>query len=189
MEADIAIIDLNIEALARDFPELAPHAAFCLKAVNTSLERSRLPAKGLSNAARHSIACYIMTLVASAWELASRTGADIGPHASALFKHALSIEQTPPERHARQKSFNAPDGWEGPAGGPWTRDQRNIRFSLVNSPKLPGGDWVVLMNGLPCLYGKDPDDVIERSEAMVDHMDRQVAKSLVARFAPRPFGP
>ena len=171
MAPDLKIIEDGFERLVSEIPDLAASAASALSAVKASWERAALPEKRLSNAARHSIAIYVMGVVAAAYGRGARSDEALKAMGR-LIKHSTSIDAKPSDRHVKAGTLTPGGRWEGPEGGPWTSETASgWKLTLVHSPHMPGGNWAVSVGAVPCLYGDDPSDVEARTIDLLSSVD------------------
>jgi hypothetical protein len=174
MTPNMQIIEGLIKQLTEALPELAPHAENALSAIRASWERARLPEKRLANTASHNIAAYIMGFVAAAYDT-GRIQAGFPTGFADLVRYAVSIEAVPTQRHVRKDGFTAPQNWSGSPSGPWKSNlPGDWELTLLHLPNMPGGEWSIAVNGVPCLYGEDPMAVSTRTIRMLSIVDSPV---------------
>lgn len=147
-----------IGLVAGSHPEAADAAAFAFRTIAASSPRAQLREKRLSAAASMSVASSAMAFVSSFLGKAAappevaRHLANIAEGAALLAPSAM-VEHEPAELHP------APDGWSGPAAGPFTRTAAGgILLVMARRPFLPGGEWSVYYGGVPAAFGRSPDE-------------------------------
>lgn len=173
------LIEAGFGRLSEENPELAASVASSLAAIRASWERSKLPEKRLANAARHSIAVFVMSVVSTAFTHCRNSDRALMAMAG-LIRHATSIDARPTDRHVKLQSFSVPDAWAGPEGGPWTRDIPGWKLTLVHSPHMPGGSWSISLGSVPCLYGDTAEDVEQATLKMLSDMEAAKRRSMFA---------
>ncbi|MCS4089843.1 hypothetical protein [Rhizobium sp. BK176] len=167
----MTLIETALARLQGHAPELAPQANNALSAIRASWKRAELPEKRLANTARHNIAAYIMGFVASAYDTGN-ISRDFVTHLAMLIKHATSIEAHPTDRHVSAPDHSPGKPWHGKQGGPWNRKAGEGRvLTLVHQPNMPGGQWTISIEGIPCLFGTDPLEVEERTVRLLALVD------------------
>ncbi|MBY3150975.1 hypothetical protein HFO56_00835 [Rhizobium laguerreae] len=168
---NIKLIEQALERLIEAAPELAPQATNALSAIRASQKRAELPEKRLANTARHNIAAYIMGFVAAAYET-RRVSGDFVCDLATLIDHATAIKAKPSDRHIPMPDYSPGHPWHGKEGGPWKREAGEGRtITLVHQPNMPGGQWTISIQDVPCLYGTDPLDVEERTLRLLSLVD------------------
>lgn len=171
MMPNMTLIENALARLQGHAPELAPQANNALSAIRASWKRAELPEKRLANTARHNIASYIMGFVAAAFDTGN-ISADFVSQMSLLLRHATSIKARPTDRHVSAPRYSPERPWQGKEGGPWSRVAGEGRvLTLVHQPNMPGGNWTISIEGVPCLFGTDPLDVEDRTVRLLSLVD------------------
>lgn len=154
----------TIGLVAGSYPAAADAAAFAFRTIAASSPRAQLQEKRLSAAASMSVASSAMAFVSSFLGKAAAPPETAGHLASiaegaALLAPSVQVEHEAAEPHA------APDGWSGPAAGPFTRQAAcGTPMVIARRPYLPGGEWSVYYGGVPAAFGKSPEEAAASAE-------------------------
>lgn len=168
MQVDTQRLEARIRGICGSSEALLPQGESCISAIRASAPRSLLGERHLARAARYSVASSVMTFVAAAFE-AGRVDERSAFATLVLFDEAAAIapEADPSRIHRRTPRPEIPAEWTGRDLGPWSKTADGGRvLTLAHDPRMPGGDWVVCIGGLPCLRGADPARVAEGAERL-----------------------
>lgn len=178
MAPDLNIIETEFQRLTSALPELNAQSAVVLGGIRASWDRATLPGKRLANAARHNIASYIMAFVGAAYRTGKITDKN-GYHLAKLLRHAVSIEANATNRHVINMDYEPAQNWQGPQGGPWKTIQGSWNLTLIHTPNMPGGQWSVALNEVPCLFGNDPRELESDMSDLMSLVNRAEIKAVM----------
>lgn len=125
--------------------------------------RARIGGKNLTKAATDTVLLSAMSLLALL--------ADAGEHKSQTLSIMRQLYAAIPDMHGqttpRHRPHVRPDlpgEWVGKPNGPWITSAEGGRaMILAYDPGMPSGDWTVLVKGYPLFYGREPNEVFQKT--------------------------
>ncbi len=187
MAPDLNIIESGFARLTNTDRAIGVFTANALSAIKASWGRATSIEKRLGGAARHSISVYIMSVVAAAFDRNMLDTASVDT-ITTLMNHAISIDGDRKSPHVPTEEHDVGPSWEGPPGGPWkAKVPTDRRLELNYVPNMPGGHWSISIDGVPCLFGDDTEEVLIRTLTLLK-VTEGTASQIANRFrTPNPF--
>lgn len=168
----------EINLVSEEIPGSKEFGDFITRAILASRDRAALWDSRLSTAARLTVASGAMDFVS--YFLSK--GYDITNILVSLNKivdYSLDFAPLQLSEHKSERGIVAPQGWEGPVGGPFKYMNKDYPLMLVRRPLLPGGNWTLLFFNIPVSFGETANDAAVKAVSFIKLRETKLVNAIV----------
>ena len=159
------IIDF-ISDLSSRRDDLVGLGEITINGIKASEGRAVLNEPRLSVAARYSVCSSSMFFVSVATQNLA-----YDPAVRDLLEEIFALAPMAKPKHIPREEFDAPSGYSGPTKGPFVRKLNKWNLTITRKPNLLDGGWRLHINGIPSVWGHNPEDVADKAKRFEPYLE------------------